>query len=93
MTTLAPRKETFLTSHFIHPARQFDFDTLLSGLRDAHAAKLIYERPGPDGLLLYVYSNHCVYESAWNPITLMARGLIVDLPNRRIAATPRICRP
>lgn len=72
----------------MHPARQIDFGDLLAELKDARANRLVYERPGPDGLLLYVYTERCVFEDAWTPITMAARGLILDPAARRLVATP-----
>lgn len=72
----------------IHPARLLPFDDLLAGLREAHANRLVYERRGPDGLLLYVYTTHCVFQEAWDPITTLARGLILDPAAKRVVATP-----
>ena len=72
----------------LHPAHAMPFDALFAGLQAALAERLVYERPGPDGLALYVYTSHCVYEGAWNPVTTSARGLILDLAARRIVATP-----
>jgi putative RNA ligase len=72
----------------IHPARQIPFDELVAGLRQAREQRLVYERHGPEELRLYVYSEHCVFEGAWTPITLAARGLILDMAARRIVATP-----
>jgi RNA ligase len=76
------------TSHPIHPARAFDFDDLLAGLQAARADRLVYERPGPGGLRLYVYTERCVFENAWDPITMAARGLILAPASRRVVATP-----
>ena len=72
----------------LHPAHTMPFDDLLAGLEAAHRQRHVYERPGPDGLMLYVYFERCVYDSAWTPFTLAARGLILDMEGRRIAATP-----
>lgn len=65
-----------------------DFRALSDGLKAARANRLVYERPGPDGLLLYVYTERCVFEDAWNPITMVARGLILDPAAGRVVATP-----
>jgi RNA ligase len=72
----------------VHPARQSDFDDLLAGMRDAQSKRLIHEHVGPDGLRLYVYTSRCVYETAWDAFTTMARGLILDVEARRVIATP-----
>jgi RNA ligase len=64
------------------------FAELLDGLRQAKDERLVYERPGPDGLVLYTYSEKCMYDGMWTPVTMAARGLIVDTVASRIAATP-----
>ncbi len=64
------------------------FDALAAGLKAAREQRLVYERAGPDDLVLYVYSEHCVFEGAWDPVTTAARGLILDPGARRIVATP-----
>lgn len=71
-----------------HIAHRMSFDELLAGLREARDQRLVYERPGPDGLTQFIYSEKCVYDGLWTPITLAARGLIVDANARVIAATP-----
>jgi RNA ligase len=72
----------------MHPAHQFDFPQLLAGLKAARDERLVYERPGPHGLLLYVYTERCVFENAWTPITMAARGLVLDPAAGRVVATP-----
>src|SRR5271155_639516 len=71
-----------------HIAHQMSFDELLRGLREARDQRLVYERPGPDGLAQFIYSEKCIYDGAWTPITPAARGLILDTDARVIAATP-----
>lgn len=80
MSVLEPRR--------VHPAHAMPFDALLAGLRAAGDAELVHERPGPDGLVLFVYSRRCLHDGAWTPVTLAARGLVLDPGERRIAATP-----
>ncbi len=72
----------------VHPAHTISVAELLEQIDEARANRLIYERLGSDGLRLYVYSNHCVYENAWTLPTIAARGLIVDTVEKRIVATP-----
>jgi RNA ligase len=72
----------------IHPARRIEFDELVSGLKAAHGKRLVCESRNSDGLLLYVYSQSCVYDGAWDEFTTMARGLIIDPAARRVVATP-----
>jgi RNA ligase len=71
----------------IHPARRIPYHQIVEGLREAQAAKLVYERRMGDHSL-WVYSQSCVYERGWNEITIMARGLILDTKRECVVATP-----
>jgi RNA ligase len=73
----------------VHPARTFDFRQLRDGLADANANGLVYSRLDSEtGLRLYVYTSRTVFEDAWDDVTLLARGLVLDERNERVAATP-----
>lgn len=70
-----------------HPARSIPYDHLLGQLQDRIARGLVtvsYQ----DSLALLTYSRQCVYERAWDDITVLARGLILDLSKREVVATP-----
>jgi RNA ligase len=71
-----------------HPARTMSYTEIVDGLARAKAEKLVTEHVGTDGLRLYCYSKSCVYDRCWNPITLMARGLIIDIEQMAVVATP-----
>lgn len=71
-----------------HPARTMPFAELFAGLQVAVADKLATEARSDDGLCLYTYSRSCVYDRAWTPITLLARGLILDPAAQQLVATP-----
>jgi len=77
-----------VTSEPDHIAHRMSFDDLLRGLREARDQRLVYERRDAAGLSLFIYSDRCVYDVAWTPITMAARGLILDTSERTIAATP-----
>ena len=72
----------------IHPAHKMPFPQLLERLRAARDNRLVTERSGPDGLTLFTYTDRCVYDGAWDDITMAARGLILDPGAGRIVATP-----
>ena len=72
----------------IHPARNMPFDELHAGLEAARAAGNVVSKQCPAGRTIYVYSTHCVYENAWDRFSLLARGLILHLQERRVLATP-----
>jgi len=72
----------------IHPAHRLTFAELAAGLADAEAGRLLTRRQNASGLELFTYTKHCVYEQAWTPATIVARGLILDPAARRIVATP-----
>lgn len=74
-------------ANIIHPARQMPFEALVTGLRAAAGAGLVYRR-WSEGLTLYVYTPRCVYEDAWDEFTLLARGLILDEAAGAVVATP-----
>jgi len=71
-----------------YPAHQMDFDVLLVSLRREVETNNVVEVPGPDGLALFNYTRHCTYSNSWNEVNMLARGLVLDLVNRRIVATP-----
>ncbi len=77
-----------MTAGLLHPARCMPYGELEAGLDRAAAAGLAYRRPGNDGLVLYCYSSRCVYETAWDEFTLLARGLILDTVRQVVVATP-----
>ena len=70
----------------IHHARRMNFGDPWTGLRQARANSQFFERPGPDGPRLLVYSNHCVGQRItkaaarktcrrdWRPITVEQPG-------------------
>jgi RNA ligase len=64
------------------------FDDLWDGLQKAVAEKRVKENVGADGLRLYCYSESTVYDRAWDEITVLARGVILDPAAKRIVATP-----
>lgn len=71
----------------LHPARILPFRDLVDALQ-ARAERLVYEQVGPGGLRLYCYTNSCVYNEQWNDATLIARGLVLDVDNQTVVATP-----
>jgi RNA ligase len=77
-----------LNAFDVHPARQIDFDILLDALHEARKEKALSYVDGPDDLQLWRYSNRCVFDRMWTPITVLARGLILDMAERRVVATP-----
>ena len=71
----------------MHPARQHRFGDLYTALQNELANQAVFvSRQG--SLELYHYSNKCVYDRLWNPWTLMARGLVLDVRRQVVAATP-----
>ena len=72
-----------------HPARTMPFHVLHAGLEAAVAAGNVVRKDCPDtGRALYVYSDRCVYENAWDEFSLMARGLILHPESATVVATP-----
>lgn len=73
----------------MHPARTIPWDELYAGLCEQVAAGNITRKDADfAGLSLFNYSRECQFKGNWNKFTLMSRGLILDVRNRRVAATP-----
>ena len=72
-----------------HPARRMPYDDLVAGLAAAVARNHVYRNDDPEtGLSVFMYSKDAMYDRAWTPITLIARGLVLHLPTRQVVATP-----
>lgn len=69
----------------IHPAKTISFDALLKGLNE-YVAKSYINRQDQDGLSLFNYSPNCQFERVWNIFTTSSRGLVLDIPNKKIIA-------
>jgi RNA ligase len=72
----------------IHPARKMSYDELYRALQFGVAEDMIYEHVGEEGLRLYCYTEKTVYERLWIPISIMSRGLILDVEKKEVVATP-----
>lgn len=71
----------------MHPARGIPYAELLAGLTAANYNGHVNVQE--DGSLrMYTYSKSCVYDRQWNDFTKMARGLILDVANDNVVATP-----
>jgi RNA ligase len=73
-----------------HPARVMEFSDLTKGLF-AEVEKgnvTVGYHPEFPHLAIFKYSLNCVMERNWNDITLIARGLILDLQEKKVIATP-----
>lgn len=71
----------------VHPVRVIPYGELVDGLLAAHAEKLVrVSRLGDHSL--WCYTERVVYERAWTPITILARGLILDERRELVVATP-----
>lgn len=70
-----------------HTARTIDFDTLYASLEqnvaDKHVRVSVFRN-----LRLYCYTESCIYNREWNDITMLARGVILDVEKREVIATP-----
>jgi RNA ligase len=73
-----------------HPARVMEFSDLTKGLfaEVANDNVTVGYHPEFPHLAIFKYSLNCVIERNWNDFTLIARGLILDLLNKTVVATP-----
>lgn len=70
-----------------HPARNLAFPDLHAALEArVKTGTVTRDRRGP--LALYHYSSRCVYDVLWDDISLLARGLILDVDRQELVATP-----
>ena len=75
-----------------HPARTIPFEDLVKGLY-AEVAKgniNVNSHPLYPELVIFKYTPQCTYEKQWNVFTMIARGLVLDLKERKVVATPFI---
>lgn len=73
----------------IHPAHRISYDELYGQLQEAVQRGEVKEQLHRDGdLRLYCYTDETVYDRKWNCTTMLARGLILDVAAKNIAATP-----
>lgn len=70
-----------------HPARLMSFNQLYDGLQQAVADRFVREN-ALGALRLYCYTEQCVYNQAWSDITRLARGIILDVEQKQVVATP-----
>lgn len=75
-----------------HPAYSMSFSELKDGLFSEVAEGNISVTYHPEfkDLALFKYTVDCVAGRNWNKFTLMARGLILDLQNKLVVASPFI---
>jgi RNA ligase len=70
-----------------HPARSYDVPALHAALEDrVKAGTVTVSRSGP--LALYHYSSRCMYDGLWDDVSLIARGLVLDVERGELIATP-----
>lgn len=51
---------------------------ILTRLNERVADKLVTARPDGHGLIIFNYSERCVYTRAWDDVTMQARGLVLS---------------
>jgi len=76
----------------VHPAREMEFSDLTQGLfTEVEKGNInVNYHPQFPHLALFKYTHECATERKWNKFSLMARGLILDLQNKVVVATPFI---
>jgi RNA ligase len=72
----------------IHPAFNYTFSDLVSGLNQEIEKGNLNTRTSHSGLVQYTYTKQCVFDRGWNEINEMGRGLILDHENQKIVAAP-----
>jgi len=70
-----------------HPALQYDFDRLLTGL-EVEVEKGYVNKIDNGELSLFNYRQSCQNDKAWNDFSLVARGIVLHIPSQKIVALP-----
>lgn len=71
----------------MHPARTKSFDDIWDNLL-IHEEEGFVRRTEEGNLTLWCYTEACTYDDAWDEYLMMARGLIMCAPDKKIVATP-----
>lgn len=73
-----------------HPARVIEFLELTQGLfAEVESGNvLVNYHPEFPHLALFKYTQDCVVNRKWSKFSMIARGLILDLKNKTVVATP-----
>lgn len=71
-----------------HPSILFEFEKLYDNLLKEEKNGFININTNSfyPNLIICKYSQKCVYKQQWNIFTLMARGLILDIKNKKVIA-------
>lgn len=80
-------REQIQTTWGIHPARRIAFNRLYQGLLANVKARNIV-RIADGNLEIFNYTTHAQYNANWNQLTLIARGLVIDVKKQAVIATP-----
>lgn len=67
----------------IHPAISIPFDVLLENL-ELEVQKGNISVLNKENLRLYNYTVQCMFDGNWNVYTLISRGLILDIQNKKV---------
>jgi len=73
-----------------HPSVSWSFDDLSRELEDRVSRGLVRSTTAPDAprLKLYCYTNSCVNDRAWDDVTVMARGIVLDYEAKVVRSRP-----
>jgi RNA ligase len=73
-----------------HYARTVSFEELDRELQLRVERGLVYRKKAPWGvdLALYTYTKDTVFNRAWDDVTKISRGLVLDHHNKKVIATP-----
>lgn len=68
-----------------HPASEYEFDTLYSKLvEDVEIGRINHQKNGR--YELFDYNTYGIYDHGWTKESLLSRGLVLDVVNKKIAA-------
>lgn len=71
-----------------HPAYSMPFEELLAGLNVEIEAGNISKQTDGQSLEIFCYTPQCTYDKNWNIFSLISRGLILDIVEKKVVVAP-----
>ena len=74
---------------YVHPGRSLDFNYIYDGLQKEEENGYVSSTSHPKyPLKIYKYTSRASGEKRWNIFTLISRGIVLDVQNKKVVATP-----
>jgi len=71
----------------MHPAYKYTFDELYQNLLEEEKNEFVKSNTSGN-LVQFTYTEEATFQKHWNDFTMSARGIILDIVNKKIVACP-----